>query len=220
MNAPRSLGAAAVLEPLQVAVVGGSISARGGATIRLHGELEPLRWASASRVAAQVERLTAVPEPLADRLSRWSTTPLPGVPLFLAVSLGAFLAVIYVGGFLAGVMGDLWAATISPILATAVPAVIPNTVLANAILWAIDGGLLAMLLVGIPYVLTFYLLLAMLEDSGYLTSAAVLTDRVFGALGLPGAWPSRCWPPPAATYPPSTARGPSARAASVCSARS
>jgi ferrous iron transport protein B len=35
-------------------------------------------------------------------------------------------------------------------------------------------------------VLTFYLLLAVLEDSGYLTSAAVLMDRVFGWLGLPG----------------------------------
>jgi ferrous iron transport protein B len=35
-------------------------------------------------------------------------------------------------------------------------------------------------------VLTFYLVLAMLEDSGYLTSAAVLMDRVFGTLGLPG----------------------------------
>ena len=43
-----------------------------------------------------------------------------------------------------------------------------------------------MLAVGIPYVLTFYLMLAALEDSGYLTSAAVLMDRVFGALGLPG----------------------------------
>jgi ferrous iron transport protein B len=43
-----------------------------------------------------------------------------------------------------------------------------------------------MISVGIPYVLTFYLVLAVLEDSGYLTSAAVLLDRVFNALGLPG----------------------------------
>ena len=34
--------------------------------------------------------------------------------------------------------------------------------------------------------LTFYLLLAFLEDSGYLTSAAILMDRVFATLGLPG----------------------------------
>ena len=58
--------------------------------------------------------------------------------------------------------------------------------LASSLLWALDGGMLGMLSVGIPYILTFYLLLAVLEDSGYLTSAAVLMDRVFGVLGLPG----------------------------------
>jgi ferrous iron transport protein B len=56
----------------------------------------------------------------------------------------------------------------------------------TALLWALDGGLLAMLTVGVPYVLTFYLVLAALEDTGYLTSAAVLMDRLFGFLGLPG----------------------------------
>jgi ferrous iron transport protein B len=59
-------------------------------------------------------------------------------------------------------------------------------VLANSLLWALDSGVLGMLAVGIPYILTFYLLLSALEDSGYLTSAAVLMDRVFGTLGLPG----------------------------------
>ncbi len=43
-----------------------------------------------------------------------------------------------------------------------------------------------MLAVGIPYILTFYVLLALLEDSGYMTSAAVLTDRVLGLLGMSG----------------------------------
>ena len=56
----------------------------------------------------------------------------------------------------------------------------------NSSLWALDSGVLGLLAVGIPYILTFYLLLSALEDSGYLTSAAVLMDRVFGALGLPG----------------------------------
>ena len=43
-----------------------------------------------------------------------------------------------------------------------------------------------MLAVGIPFVLTFYLVIATLEDSGYLASTAVLSDRIFNALGLPG----------------------------------
>ncbi len=67
-----------------------------------------------------------------------------------------------------------------------VTAVVPIPALAATILWAIDGGLLAMLSVGIPFVLSFYLILAALEDSGYLASAAVLSDRMFNALGLPG----------------------------------
>jgi ferrous iron transport protein B len=46
--------------------------------------------------------------------------------------------------------------------------------------------LLSMLAVGIPFVLTFYVVIAALEDSGYLASTAVLSDRIFNALGLPG----------------------------------
>jgi ferrous iron transport protein B len=183
---PRSLGAAAVLEPLQAGVRAGRISPRGGASIRLGRELEPIRWEVAATWTAQVETRRDVPEPLADRVARWSTSPFPGIPLFIGVSLAAFFTVILVGGWLAAVLGQVWAATVSPFLATAVPAIIPFPVLANATLWALDGGMLGMLSVGIPYVLTFYLLLAVLEDSGYLTSAAVLMDRVFGTLGLPG----------------------------------
>ncbi|HEX5827705.1 MAG TPA: ferrous iron transporter B [Candidatus Limnocylindrales bacterium] len=183
---PRSLGAAAVPDALHAGVLGGRISARGGASIRLSRELEPVRWQTAADWARQAERRRDVREPFADRLARWSTAPWPGIPMFLGVSIAAFLAVIYVGGFLAAVLGEVWGAVVSPFLTTVVPALVPIPIVANGLLWAVDGGLLGMLSVGIPYVLTFYLLLAMLEDSGYLTSAAVLMDRVFGAFGLPG----------------------------------
>ena len=138
------------------------------------------------RLGGQVEHRRDVPEPFADRLARWATSPWPGIPAFLMVSVAMLLAVIYVGGFLAAALGAAWGATVSPFLASAVPAVVPVPVLSSSLLWALDGGMLGMLAVGIPYILTFYLLLSALEDSGYLTSAAVLMDRVFGALGLPG----------------------------------
>ena len=183
---PRSLGAAAVLDPLQTGVLGRLISPRGGASIRHSRDLEPLRWSTAAAWAAQTEIHRDVREPFADRFARWSTAPWPGIPLFLAISLAAFFAVIYIGGWLAAILGEIWAAVVSPFLTAVVPAIIPFPVAANSALWALDGGMLGMLAVGIPYVLTFYLLLAALEDSGYLTSAAVLMDRVFGSLGLPG----------------------------------
>ena len=183
---PRSLGAAAVAEPLQAGMLAGLISGRGAATLRLARDLEPLRWAIAARWAAGVERPRDVPEPLADRFGRWSTAPWPGIPLFLGISFAAFLAVILVGGWLAAALGAAWSAIVSPLLAAVVPAIVPVPILSSSLLWALDGGMLGMVAVGIPYVLTFYLLLAALEDSGYLTSAAVLMDRVFGVLGLPG----------------------------------
>ena len=49
-----------------------------------------------------------------------------------------------------------------------------------------DGGILATLAVGIPYILTFYLILALVEDSGYMNAAAFLSDRVMHRFGLHG----------------------------------
>ncbi|MDR1079193.1 MAG: ferrous iron transport protein B [Propionibacteriaceae bacterium] len=42
------------------------------------------------------------------------------------------------------------------------------------------------LLTFVPLMILMFILLALLEDSGYLARAAVLTDRVMGCLGLPG----------------------------------
>jgi ferrous iron transport protein B len=183
----RSLGAAVADED---GIVGyfaaGAVSARGAAALRLGGALDGPRWEVARRWAAQVERRADVPEPIADRLARALTSPLPGLPAFVAVTLGVFSVVAVLGGLLADLLSRGWAAVVSPPLTALVETLVPIPAVAAALLWALDGGLLAMVAVGIPYVLTFYLLLAALEDSGYLVSAAVLVDRVFNALGLPG----------------------------------
>ncbi|MCU0506343.1 MAG: ferrous iron transporter B [Chloroflexi bacterium] len=183
---PRSLGAAAASDVLAAAVAAGSISPRGAATIQLGRDLAPRRAEVAERWADEVEHRRDVPEPLADRIARRVTAPWPGLPLFVLATVGSFAAVVMVGGLLSSVLTSVWMATVSPALTAIVSAVVPVPTVANALLWAVDGGLLAMLAVGIPYVLTFYLVLAALEDTGYLTSAAVLMDRLFGFLGLPG----------------------------------
>jgi len=75
---------------------------------------------------------------------------------------------------------------VSPAVGGLIAAIAGDGPVGTALVWSLDGGLLSMIAVGIPYVATFYVLLAVLEDSGYLTSAAVLLDRVFNAVGLPG----------------------------------
>ncbi|MBI3750128.1 MAG: ferrous iron transporter B [Chloroflexi bacterium] len=183
----RSVGAAAADATGISRLVGaGIVSPRGGATLARAAELVATRRSLAAAWATQVERIRTVRPPLSDRLATLATAPWPGVPIFAAVTIATFLALVVVGGTLSGALSTAWGATVSPALASVVGAVVPNPALGRALLWAIDGGLLAMITVGIPYILTFYVVLAALEDSGYLTTAAVLLDRVFNALGLPG----------------------------------
>lgn len=163
-----------------------AISARGAASLRLSGALESARWRVAAAWAAQVEHRRDVPIRLADRLAVWSTSLWPGLPIFLAVTALVFGTMMWVGGTLSTLLTGAWTATVSPLLGAAVHSLVPQPVVAAGLLWGLDGGMLALLSVGIPYILTFYVLLAFLEDSGYLTSAAVLTDRLFNTLGLPG----------------------------------
>jgi ferrous iron transport protein B len=187
LMAPQSLGAAAFDPDGLVALVsGGAVSRRGAASLRLADALESPRWAVAEQWSGQVERRPNGTIPRrADRLARLATAPWPGLPLFVLVTVAIFITMMAIGGWMATALASLWAATVSPALAAAVPALLPGPIGASA-LWGLDGALLGLVSIGIPYVLTFYVLLAILEDSGYLTSAAVLTDRLFNAVGLPG----------------------------------
>jgi ferrous iron transport protein B len=183
----RSLGAALAVPPmLRGLVLESAISARGAAALAMGADLEPARWRVGADWAGQVERRRDVATPLADRLSIWTTSIWPGLPLFIGVTLAVFVTMLIVGGVLSDVLTRAWDATVAPGLTGAAQGFAPGSPIAAGVLWGLNGGILALLAVGIPYIFTFYLLLAVLEDSGYLTSAAVLTDRLFHALGLPG----------------------------------
>jgi ferrous iron transport protein B len=97
-----------------------------------------------------------------------------------------FAFLFFVGGWLSRLLTSLWGATASPVLASAVHSLFGYGALAGTLLWGLDGGILAALAVGIPYILTFYFVLALLEDSGYMNAAAFLADRVMHLFGLHG----------------------------------
>ena len=187
MRVSPSLGAAVALaDPLAAFVVAGRVSPRGAATIKLADLLVPHRRAAADRWIVRVERRHAVAPGLAERIAVASVRPLTGIPLLVSVLAVTFGLVMICGGVAAAGLGSAWNAWASPPIHAVVGALIPVPWLANALLWALDAGLLAMLSVGLPYVLAFYVVIAALEDSGYLASVTVLADRVFGAAGLPG----------------------------------
>jgi ferrous iron transport protein B len=117
---------------------------------------------------------------------RLTTAPATGLPILVIVLGAVFALLFWIGGLLAGAFTALWAAVASPVIQGAIHALFGKGILAKILIWGPDAGIEASLAVGIPYVLTFYLLLSLLEDSGYLNSVAFLTDRVMHRIGLHG----------------------------------
>ena len=91
-----------------------------------------------------------------------ATRPLTGIPLLFLVLGSLFALLFFVGEFLAGIVSSVWATIGSPLIQAAVEAVAGEGVLASTLLWGLDAGLEASLAIGIPYILTFYVLLAIL----------------------------------------------------------
>lgn len=137
----------------------------------------------ADRCVTQAPGMRPRPEA---RLRAWSTRALTGIPLLLAALLGIFGLLFVVGGVLAEAFSALWQAFASPVIQSVVHGVIEQEAVANTLLWGLDAGIEASLSIGLPYILTFYFLLAILEDSGYLNAVAFLADRAMHRLGLHG----------------------------------
>jgi ferrous iron transport protein B len=164
----------------------GTLHAFAAATLASADQLEPERWAVAARWAGEVEQRAGQRLTRADRIGRLVTSPRIGLPIFVLATLAAMWFTMTIGTALAQVLSTAWSGSVSPVVTAIVETLVPVPVASATLLWALDSGLLSMLAVGIPFVLTFYLVIATLEDSGYLASTAVLSDRIFNTLGLPG----------------------------------
>jgi len=120
--------------------------------------------------------------PLSQRVDRLVLHPVLGPILFLAV----MWAVFFITTTVAGPLQDGLEAFITGPVSAAARSILPDN-------WLITGLLVDGLIGGVGMVLTFapllalmFLCLAVLEDSGYMARAAVVTDRVMRAIGLPG----------------------------------
>ena len=144
------------------------------------------RHGLAGLIAAEVETRQPSRLLLADRLWRITTSPLAGLPILGLVLAGIFGLLFYVGDWLSVGFSALWTSTASPLIQWPVHALLGQGAVAKTLLWGFDAGINAALSVGIPYVLVFYFLLGLLEDSGYLNAVAFLTDQVMHKMGLHG----------------------------------
>lgn len=120
-----------------------------------------------------------------ERLWGYTTSFKSGLPIAAAVMGLVFLALFWGGGELASLFSRFWESAVGGPAARGIESLLGTGAWARSLIWAVDG-LGAVLEIALPYLLVFYLILGVLEDSGYLNSIAFLADRVMHRLGLHG----------------------------------
>ena len=150
-------------------------------TIRPNADLDQ-RFVDLDAAEKAAVSRTNTGEPLSHRVDRLVLHPVLGPILFLAV----MWAVFFITTTVAGPLQDGLEAFITGPVSAAARSILPDN-------WLLTGLLVDGLIGGVGMVLTFapllalmFLCLAVLEDSGYMARAAVVTDRVMRAIGLPG----------------------------------
>lgn len=140
-------------------------------------------------VAALVERASGPPESAttwSDRLDRILTHQVLGLPVFLAVMwvvlrVTADVAAPFLDWIDATISGPVSAWATSLLGALSLDGGWVESLVVDGILAGVGG-----VLVFVPVLFALYLMLAMLEDSGYMARAAAVMDRAMRAVGIPG----------------------------------
>jgi ferrous iron transport protein B len=156
---------------------------------KLHGEPSPVilaseRYSIASKMAKEVTVVEAPPRiSLEQKLDAITTHKILGYPILVGVVLVMF-SLIFIGGSLfSGFLESLFGGITSYI--EGVLAFLPQAA-RSLITNGVFGGVVAGVTIALPYIVPFYIILALLEDSGYLPRAAFLMDNLMHKIGLHG----------------------------------
>ncbi len=143
-------------------------------------------------IVNQVMTDTATGRRFSEMLGRWALRPLTGVPILIA---SLYLAYLFVGRFVAQDVVDftekklgagIWEPWIRSIITMAVPADSWWNALLVGPYGVITMTTSYLLFLLLPLVISFYIALSIMEDSGYLPRLATMVDRVLGIMGLNG----------------------------------
>lgn len=121
-----------------------------------------------------------------DRIDRWVTHPVLGPVVFLAVMWAVFQVTTAVAAPLQDALDGFFSGPVSDAVRAGLAAVGMGGSWVEGLL--VDGIVagVGMLLTFAPLMALIFVLLSVLEDSGYMARAAVVTDRLMRRIGLPG----------------------------------
>lgn len=173
------------------------------------------RYALAGEIVKKVTTEIPAKPSFREKLDNITLSYYTGIPFLLLVVVGIFALLFFGGGLLEEVITTLFEEGIIPLMENILgytsfdlytqflfayinpnytllvefllPQVYPNPFLIKNLF--IDGavvGVEAVFAIAFPYILTFYIVLALLEDTGYLTRIAFLLDNIMHKFGLHG----------------------------------
>jgi ferrous iron transport protein B len=160
---------------------------------------EDEKWAQVGRIIAEVQTISHRHHTIRDYLAEATIRPLTGIPLALAVILLSFFCVRFVGeGLITYCINPLftwyfpyvtdWSTQLGP-------GILHELLIGRLFAGEIDllqsmgiltTGLYVPFGLVFPYIIAFYAIMAILEDSGYLPRLATLFDTIFHRLGMHG----------------------------------
>ena len=155
-----------------------------------HERTEDEKWTEIGNIISQVQTLTPRRHTFLERIEDATIVPSTGIPTAIFVALLSFGAVIGLGmGLRTFVLLPFFENIVFPPIRHAVTAVIPAGFIQEILIGhfgvLIDGIGWPLALV-FPYLLAFYIVLALLEDSGYLPRLACMLDTLFHKIGVHG----------------------------------
>ncbi|WP_028536906.1 ferrous iron transport protein B [Paludibacterium yongneupense] len=124
-----------------------------------------------------------LPPQISEKIDRWLMHPWLGLPLFVAIMALLFNTTYAIGTPLQDVLGSVLDWTRDHWLSAAVAPLPP--ILQSLVVDGVWQGVSTVLTFA-PILFIFFVLMALVEDSGYLARAAYLTDALMAHLGLDG----------------------------------
>jgi ferrous iron transport protein B len=140
------------------------------------------RHGIANIISREVTIYVTMKSTLSEKMSEVMTRPKTGIPIMVIVFVAILLLLIYGGGFLEGVLADGWGAATSGLSS----ALRDSGGLGQVLNIGLIQGIAGILAVMIPYILVFFMALAVLEDTGYLPRMAFVMDSAMHKIGLHG----------------------------------
>ena len=156
----------------------------------VHGETSAVimaseRYSLASKITKEATKFEAAPRISVEQtLAAVTTHKVYGYLILASVVAAIFVAIFEGGNLLSNALGSglSWLSDVSTsLLSGFLPTVAVNLIVKGAI-----AGIAAGITIALPYIVPFYIILSLLEDSGYLPRAAFLMDSAMHEIGLHG----------------------------------